>query len=87
MQLDEISDIKSRTLQVRFFAAGTATGPGKAPALFKSISAQKTFGGVNGQFFTLDRQRPRNVAKVANHLFFLDTNLPGYLPRIHFLAD
>jgi len=72
---------------VRVFAAGTATGPAKAPALFKSISAQKTFGGANGQFFALDRQRPRNVGKVANHLFFLDANLPGYLSRIHFLAD
>ena len=71
---------------MRFFAAGTAAGPGKAPTLFKHISTEKAFGGVNRQLFTLDRQRPRNVGKVRNHLFFLDANLPGYSTRIHLLA-
>ena len=77
MQLDEIIDIKSRALQMRFFAAGTATGPGKTLTFFKHISAEKTLGGANRQFFTLDRQRPGNMAKMINHLSFLDADLPG----------
>ena len=85
VKLGKIGDTKSWTLQVRFFAAGTSTGPGKTLTFFKNVSAQKTLGGANRQFFTLDRQRLRNVGKVCNHLSFLDANLPGYLPRIHLL--
>lgn len=72
MGLDAVGNIKYRALQVGFLAARTATGAGEALTLFKHISAQKTLGGTNRQFFTPDRQRPCNMGKVLNRLFFLD---------------
>jgi len=71
MGLDKVGNIKHRTLQMRFFTAGTATGAGETLTFFKNIAAEKTLGGAKRQFFTLNRQRPLNMGKVVNCLFFL----------------
>ena len=56
------------------FANGTAAGTREAFSFFKNISAPETFGGFNGQFFSLMFYRKRNMRKMRINLFFPDTH-------------
>ena len=56
------------------FTNRTAAGTCETFSLFKDISAPETFGGFNGQFFSLTFYRTRDMEKMRIDFFFPDTH-------------
>ena len=72
---------------MRLPAARTASGAGKAPAVFKHIAALEAFAGSDSQFTSLCRQRPRDVDQVLIDFLFLNTHLTRQFPGIPLLMS